>query len=246
MAGKSSTCNFPRGDPSKLIFPACRVSPLNETTPTKRKRSPSSSHSWSLSTAFQVFVRVTDQTVSSQRFRARENSHGELTSARFFPRQLTVSVRPGAPVAALLSDVAARTGMESTDFFLLSGGKVLRSDATIADYDLASSSQLFVCERLVGGAGQGVKSPRIEITEKNWSELAEEEAEWRADQEDRYCEGWGDGCGGEHGDEDDNENMDGVDYSYDSSEEDEDARAGCQKEPSTIKQRMAALREKNS
>lgn len=139
--------------------------------------------------------------------------------------------------------------MESTDFFLLSGGEVLRSDATIADYDLASGSQLFLCERLVGGAGQGVKRPRIEMTEENWSELAKEEAEWRADQEDRYCEGWGDGCGGEHAHEDDDENMDGVDYSYDSSEEDEDAhhpRAGCQREPRTMKQRMADLREKNS
>ena len=138
--------------------------------------------------------------------------------------------------------------MESTDFFLLFGGKVLRSDATIADYDLASGSQLFLCERLVGGAGQGVKRPRIEMTEEDWRELAEEEAEWRADQEDRYCEGWGDGCGGEHGNEDDDENMDGVDYSYDSSEE-EDAhrpRAGCQKDPRTMKQRMADLREKNS
>lgn len=65
----------PRDDPSKLtmIFPACRASPLDETIPSKRTRSRSpSSHSWSLSTAVQLFVRQADQTVSFQRFCARE------------------------------------------------------------------------------------------------------------------------------------------------------------------------------
>lgn len=180
---------------------------------------------------------------------ARGESHGKTDRRLLLPGQLTVSARPGAPVAALMNELAARTGIDPTAFFLLFGGKVLRSESTLADYNLANGSQLLMSQRLMGGAGQPVKRPRIEVAEIDWTRLAEEEDEWRADREEQYCEGWGDGCGGEHAHQDSDENMDDVEYSYSSSEEDEEARrtnGGCQKKPRTQKQIKAELRARNS